>query len=77
MPVNQLGNDWVQDQRAIRFSLPLLASRWSWKAMRMLLGWLHGSIYWMLSVWGQISVSKTMIPKAGKHFLTAFNPLRH
>ena len=34
--------------------------RWSSKAIWMRSGWLRGSIYWKLLVWGRFRVSKTM-----------------
>ena len=33
-------------------------------------GWLRGSIYWVLLVWGSVCVSRTIIPDAQEHFLT-------
>ena len=32
-------------------------------------GWLRGSIYWVLLVWGRFGVTKTIIPAAQEHFL--------
>ena len=36
-------------------------------------GWLRGSIYWVLLIWGRFGVTKTIIPAAQEHFL----PLQH
>ena len=36
-------------------------------------GWLHGSIYCVLLVWGRFCVWETIIPDAPEHFL----PLQH
>ena len=36
-------------------------------------GWLRGSIYWVLLIWGRFCVTKTIIPAAQEHFL----PLQH
>ena len=33
-------------------------------------GWMRGSIFWVLLVWGRFRVSKTIIPEAQEHFLT-------
>ena len=33
-------------------------------------GWLRGSIYWVLLVWGRFCVWETIIPEAQEHFLT-------
>ena len=36
-------------------------------------GWMRGSVYWLLLVWGRFCVWETIIPDAQEHFL----PLQH
>ena len=44
--------------------------RWSSKEIWMWSGWLRGSIYWVLLVWGRFCVWETIISVAQEHFLT-------
>ena len=58
-------------------SSPALATRrWSSKAAWMRSGWMRGSIFGVLLVWGRFYVAETIIPEAQEDFLTPSAP-RH
>ena len=65
-----LGSPRCRARVAGRSSPTLPARRWSSKATWMGSGWLSGSIYRVLLVWGGFCVSETIIPEAPEHFLT-------
>ena len=69
-PANQLGQPQVQSQRGRKDHPSTVDQAWSSKALRIRSGWLRGSIYWVLLVWGRFRGSKTIIPEAPTHFLT-------
>ena len=66
----QFGKAEMLGRVASRINPALATKRRSSKATWMRSGWLRGSIYWVLLVWGCFSVSKTIIPDAQGHFLT-------
>ena len=68
-PVEE-GRDAGPARVAGRISPVLATRRWSSKATWMWSGWLSGSIYRVLLVWGRFCVSKTVTPEAWEHFLT-------
>ena len=64
-----------------RISPALATKRWSSKAIWMRSGWLRGSIYWVLLVWGRFGVTKTILvsdyPSSTGALPCPFSTLRH
>ena len=77
------GGRWLSPTPCFRYwvagkSNPALTAAWwrSSKAMWMRPGWLRGSIYSVLLVWGWVYLSKSIIPEAQEHFLV-YAPCRN
>ena len=57
-------------QARFQYNRDEAGAQWSSKTICRRSGWMRGSIFWAVLVWGQFRVSKTIIPEAQEHFLT-------